>query len=171
MYPEALDDYESGGDDDGGGGGGRGGAGNSAATAGGNVTGARMTSWGEVPPHRGGASEIGEVVLFSGVADMQRATDARIDAGDEENPARMGVFTWCWLQQIHNLYPRLNSGEGYGPRREVSYGELLDALKHSVASRLDSVYEGYHCDRQLVKQIPQLSASHAISLYETPFTM
>lgn len=130
---------------------------------------ARLTSWGPVPKNRKSSTEIGEVLLFSGAADMQKAVDARVDSSDVDNVAWMGVFASCWIQEIKNLYPHFNKG-GPGPIREKSFGAVLDAVNEAVSKRLDEVYKE-HGGRVKFLQSPQLSASHAMHVYRTPFSL
>jgi metacaspase-1 len=131
---------------------------------------ARMTSWAPVPKQRRCkvADEIGEVVLFSSAADLQKSTDARVDASDARNSAWMGVFTSCWLQQAKKLYPVLAPGSS-SPCQDISFGQFLDAVKDSLSARLDAVYRA-HGGRQH-RQSPQLSTSHAMYVYDTIMSM
>lgn len=95
----------------------------------------------------------GETVLFSGSSDLQLSTDAPVEG---QEGVSMGVFTNCFTNTVRSM---LSSGP------PLTYGELLDAVKDSVIPRVRQVTLGGN------NQVPQLSASHAFDIYETPFAM
>jgi metacaspase-1 len=119
----------------------------------GTHTRALMTTEGDVPRYRKRAGHgVGEVVLFSGVADSQNATDAPIDG----TAISMGIFTQTFISELKEMLT------GNEPR---TYGALLDKIKESVVARVGEVWDGQ------ASQVPQMSSSYRFDIYSTIFAI
>jgi metacaspase-1 len=115
---------------------------------------ALMTTEGEVPRYRKRIGQgVGEVVLFSGSADSQNATDAPVDG---QEAVSMGVFTRIFICELKQVLASNNS---------LTYGALLDKVKDSVVERVGEIWEGY------ARQVPQMSSSYPFDIYNTPFSI
>lgn len=125
---------------------------------------ARLTLWSEAPSCRlPRVHEIGDVVLFSGSSDMQRAADAPIDSRN----TWMGAFTYSFLGQVNKLYPSVLHRECcFGPRHSLTFGEVLDNVKQGVRDHLVRHFPRVDLTNL---QIPQMSSSYAFDPYATPF--
>jgi hypothetical protein len=121
--------------------------------AGGRVR-AVMTTEGEIPRYRKRVGQgVGEVVLFSGSADSQNATDAPVDG---QEAVSMGVFTRIFIRELKQVLA--SSGT-------LSYGALLDKVKDAVVERVGEIWEGD------ASQVPQMSSSYPFDIYSTTFAI
>lgn len=108
----------------------------------------------------------GGCVLFSGSGDNQMSADMVVPShlGEDHPPEHCGIMTRSFIDAISEMCAE--RGPDYNGVECRTYGELLDRIRVLVRERARNVLPDY-----MEEQEPQLSTSHAIDIWSTPFTI
>lgn len=113
-------------------------------------------------PHK----SAGACVLFSGSADHQLSADMTVPrSGVDGGQESFGIMTRSFIDAVHEM-AECRDTMSYAGVEPWTYGQFFDRVKDLVQHRVSMVLpEGYE------PQEPQLSSSHNVKMWETPFTM
>lgn len=108
----------------------------------------------------------GGCVLFSGSGDNQMSADMVVPSslGDGHPPEHCGIMTKSFIDAVFEMCA--GRDVDYSGIECWTYGQLLDRIRVLVQERARKVLPDF-----MEEQEPQLSTSHAIDIWSTPFTL
>lgn len=108
----------------------------------------------------------GGCVLFSGSGDNQMSADMVVPSplGDGHPPEHCGIMTKSFIDAVSEMCAARDTD--YNGIECWTYGEILERIRVLVRERARNVLPDY-----MEEQEPQLSTSHPIDIWSTPFTL
>lgn len=108
----------------------------------------------------------GGCVLFSGCSDSQLSADMVIPMpdGSNEEIVNCGIMTRSFIDAV--VEASALRDENYDGIEKWTYGDLMERIRYLVKTRARQVLPDY-----MEEQEPQLSTSHAIDIWQTPFSL
>lgn len=108
----------------------------------------------------------GGCVLFSGCSDSQLSADMAIPMPDGQNGevVNCGIMTRSFIDAVMEMCALRDAD--YDGTEKWTYGEFMDRVRNLVKTRARQVLPEY-----MEEQEPQLSTSHPIEIWKTPFSL